>query len=182
VPNAEPARQATATVGRELRERRETVVREHMESENRHDFETTIGTFAHPRYEIIPTGEIHDGEAEVRRYFAETRTAFPDQRNELIALHHADDAVIAEFYLLGTHLGPLRSLPATGRSFRCRMAAIFLFDRERIVCERVYFDQATIMRHLGLVPDPGSLTGRAWMLLGQPLTFARALLRGRRRG
>ena len=72
-----------------LRERREAVVREHMESENRHEFDVTLGTFDHPRYEIIPTGEVHDGPDEVMRYFAETRAAFPDQRNELIGLHHA---------------------------------------------------------------------------------------------
>jgi steroid delta-isomerase-like uncharacterized protein len=162
-----------------LRERREAVVREHMESENDHDFDTTIGTFAHPRYEIVPTGDIYDGEAEVRGYFAETRTAFPDQRNELIALHHTEQAVIAEFYLLGTHLGALRSLPPTGRAFRCRMSAIFVFDEDRIVCERVYFDQATILRQLGLGHDPTSLAGRASLLLSHPLTIARALL-GRR--
>src|SRR6266581_4325510 len=98
-----------------LRQRREEVVREHMESENVHDFDTTIGTFSHPRYEIVPTGDVYDGEEEVRRYFAETRAAFPDQRNELIALHHADDAVIVEFWLLGTHLGPLQGIPPTGR-------------------------------------------------------------------
>jgi hypothetical protein len=46
----------------------------------------------------------------VRADFAETRRAFPDHRNELIALHHADDAVIAEVDILGTHLGPLRAL------------------------------------------------------------------------
>lgn len=124
-----------------------------MESENEHDFDTTIGTFAHPRYEIVPTGEVYDGEAAVRRYFAETRAAFPDQRNELIALHSADDAVIVEFFLLGTHLGPLRSIPATGRTFRTRMSAFFIFEGERIVCERVYFDQASIMRELGILPD-----------------------------
>jgi steroid delta-isomerase-like uncharacterized protein len=163
----------------QLRERREAVVREHMESENTHDFDTTIGTFAHPRYEIVPTGDVYDGEAEVRGYFAETRTAFPDQRNELIALHHAEQAVIAEFYLLGTHLGPLRSLPPTGRAFRCRMSAIFVFDEDRIVCERVYFDQATILRQLGLAHDPASLQGRASLLLSHPLTVGRALL-GRR--
>ena len=160
----------------QLRERREAVVREHMESENRHDFDTTIGTFAHPRYEIVPTGDVYDGEAEVRGYFAETRTAFPDQRNELIALHHAEQAVIAEFYLLGTHLGPLRSLPPTGRAFRCRMSAIFVFDEDRIVCERVYFDQATILRQLGLAHDPTSLPGRTSLLLSHPLTIGRALL------
>jgi len=75
-------------------------VREHMESENRHDFDTTIATFDHPRYELVPTGDVFDGEQEVRAYFAESRSAFPDQRNEVIALHHADDAVIVEFDLL----------------------------------------------------------------------------------
>ena len=92
--------------GAELRRRREAIVREHMESENVHDFDTTIGTFGHPRYELVATGEVYDGEEEVRAYFAESRAAFPDQRNELVALHHADDAVIVEFDLLGTHLGP----------------------------------------------------------------------------
>jgi steroid delta-isomerase-like uncharacterized protein len=161
----------------ELRARREAVVREHMESENHHDFETTIGTFAHPRYEIVPTGDVYDGEAEVRRYFAETRTAFPDQRNELVALRQADDGVIVEFDLLGTHLGPLRSLPPTGRAFRARVCAFFIFEGERIVCERVYFDQLSILRQLGIARDPTSLAGRAAMLVGHPLTIGRALLR-----
>jgi steroid delta-isomerase-like uncharacterized protein len=164
-----------------LRERREAVVREHMESENHHDFDTTIGTFSHPRYEIIATGDVYDGEAEVRRYFAETRAAFPDQRNELISLRHAEDAVVVEFDLLGTHLGPLRSLPPTGRAFRCRMTAFFIFEGERIVCERVYFDQATILRQLGLAHDPSTPAGRATLLLSHPLTIGRSLLASRRR-
>jgi steroid delta-isomerase-like uncharacterized protein len=168
--------ESPTSAGDRLRERREAVVREHMESENEHDFDTTIGTFEHPRYEIIPTGDVYDGEAEVRRYFAETRTAFPDQRNELIALHHARDAVIVEFDLLGTHLGPLRSLPPTGRSFRCRMTAFFFFEGERIVCERVYFDQVSILRQLGLAHDPTSLAGRASMLASHPLTIGRTVL------
>jgi steroid delta-isomerase-like uncharacterized protein len=148
-----------------------------MESENHHDFDTTIATFAHPRYEIIPTGDVYDGEREVRGYFAETRTAFPDQRNELIELHHADDGVIVEFDLLGTHLGPLRSLPPTGRSFRTRVTAFFIFEGERIVCERVYFDQLSILRQLGIAHDPSSLAGRASMLLTHPLTIGKALFK-----
>ena len=54
-----------------LRERREALVREHMESENRHEFDVTLRTFSHPRYEIVPTGEVHDGPEEVMRYFAD---------------------------------------------------------------------------------------------------------------
>jgi steroid delta-isomerase-like uncharacterized protein len=136
-----------------LRERREAVVREHMESENRHEFDVTMATFGHPRYEIVPTGDVYDGEEEVARYFAETRAAFPDQRNELVKMHHADDSVIVEFDLLGTHEGELRGIPPTGKEFTCRTLAIFEFepDTDRIVCERVYFDTLTILRQLGLM-------------------------------
>ena len=135
-----------------LRERREAVVREHMDSENRHDFAATLRTFAHPRYELVPSGDVYDGEAAVSGYYKASRAAFPDQRNEVHAIHHADDAVIVEFDLLGTHEGALRGIPPTGRAFRCRMVALFFFEGERIVCERVYWDAATMLRQLGLLP------------------------------
>ena len=138
-----------------LRQQREAVVRRHMEAENVHDFDAVIDTFSHPRYELVPSVQVHDGEAAVRAYFRETRTAFPDQRNELIELRHADDAVVVEFWLLGTHRGPLLGIAPTGRAFRCRMAALFLFEGARITCERVYFDSATILRQLtGEAPPP----------------------------
>jgi steroid delta-isomerase-like uncharacterized protein len=148
-----------------------------MESENRHEFDVTIGTFHHPRYEIVPTGDVYDGEAEVRAYFDETRRAFPDQRNRLVRLHHADDAVIVEFDLMGTHRGPFRALPATGRSFTCRTLAIFEFEDDRLVCERVYFDSATILRQLGIARDPLTLAGRLATVANHPVTVGSAVVR-----
>jgi steroid delta-isomerase-like uncharacterized protein len=161
----------------ELRERREAIVREHMESENERDFDRTIATFAHARYELVATGDVFDGDEAVRAYFAETRTAFPDQRNELIALHHSDDTVIVEFELVGTHLGPLRAMPPTGRAFRCRMSSHFVFEGDRLVCERVYFDRLTIVQQLGLAHDSESLAGRVSTLVSHPVTIGRALVR-----
>jgi len=131
-----------------LRKKRDAIVREHMESENVHDFETTLDTFDHPRYEIIATGDVHDGKKAVAAYFRETRAAFPDQRNELIALHHADDAVIVEFWLMGTHLGSLLGEEPTGNSFRVRMAAFFVFEGEGLVNERVYFNPNAILEQV----------------------------------
>lgn len=147
------------TTDEDLRARREEIVREHMESENEHQFERTLETFGHPRYEIVPTGDVFDGEEAVRGYFEDSRTAFPDQRNELVALHHTDAGVIVEFDLLGTHLGPLRGIPPTGKEFTCRTVAFFLFEGEQLVCERVYFDAATILSQLGLVQAAPSLQG-----------------------
>jgi hypothetical protein len=67
-------------VSDELRERREAIVREHMETENRHEYDATIATFDHPRYELVGTGDVYDGPEEVARYFEETRVAFPARR------------------------------------------------------------------------------------------------------
>ena len=161
----------------DLRTAREAIVREHMESENRHDFDATIATFAHPRYELIATGEVHNGEEEVRAYFASSRATFPDQRNELVALHHSDDAVIVEANLYGTHLGPYRGLPPTGRTFEMRFCALFVFDEADLICERVYFDAGTVLRQLGIAHDPLTTTGRVATVLNHPLTVGRALLR-----
>jgi steroid delta-isomerase-like uncharacterized protein len=131
-----------------LRQHREALVRRHMEAENVHDFDAVIETFGHPRYELIATDRVHDGEAEVREYFRQTRSVFPDQRNELISLRHADDAVIVEFWLLGTHEGRLGALEPTGRAFRVQMTAFFIFDGPDLVCERVYFDSGSILAQL----------------------------------
>ncbi|MEX2206917.1 MAG: GNAT family N-acetyltransferase [Myxococcota bacterium] len=129
---------------------RESVVRRHMESENEHDFDATIETFSHPRYELIATDQVHDGEAAVREYFRASRAAFPDQRNELISLRHSDDAVLVELWLLGTHTGRLGALEPSGRAFRTRMMAYFIFDEHGIVCERVYFDSGSILRQIAV--------------------------------
>ena len=159
------------------RKKREELVREHMDSENRHELDTTIATFERPRYELIGTGEVYDGAQEVERYFEQTRRAFPDQRNELLALHHTDDAVVVEAVVRGTHKGPLRNLPPTGREFELPILSIFLFDGDKLVCERVYFDQATVLRQLGVARDPLSLTGRLQTLVGHPWTIGRGMVR-----
>jgi ketosteroid isomerase-like protein len=140
----------------DLAARRIQVVREHMALEVVHDWDAVIATFEHPRYEMYGSGQVFDGEEAVRGYFAASRTPFPDQANEVIAIAHHGDTVLVEFWLTGTHLGPLRlggrTVEATGRSFRVRMAAGFEFapGRDRIVCERPYFDQGAVVRALGL--------------------------------
>ena len=140
----------------DLAERRIETVRRHMALEVTHDWDGVIATFEHPRYEMYGSGAVFDGEAAVRNYFDLSRRPFPDQGNEIIAIAHAGDTVLVEFWLTGTHLGPLRlggrTIEPTGKGFRVRMAATFEFapGSDKIVCERPYFDQGAVARALGL--------------------------------
>ncbi|MBA5223523.1 MULTISPECIES: ester cyclase [Streptomyces] len=147
----------------EVRAARQKLVLDHIHDEGRQQWDDVLATFPHPRYELVPLMTVHDGERAVRGYYDFSRTAFPDQDHELIALRHSEDAVIVEFWLVGTHLGPLGAIPPTGNRFRVRMSAYFLFDEnENLLCERVYYDSLSMLKQLigGLnMRDP-----RNWLL------------------
>ena len=159
-------------------ERRLATVLEHMRLENDHDFDRCIAVFGHPRYEIVATGEIHDGEAGVGGLLEENRSAFADFHFEPQRAAPAGDAVLVEGLFTGTHTGTWRGLPATGRAVRLRMAIVFEFAGEALICERVYFDLGTALRQLGVARDPLSAAGRLTTLANHPITIARAVLRG----
>ena len=139
-----------------LAKRRIETVKRHMALEITHEWDAVIATFDHPRYEMYGTGQVFDGEEAVRAYFAASRTPFPDQGNEIISIAHGGDTVLVEFWLTGTHLGPLqlgqRTVEPTGKPFRVRMAASFEFPPggDKIVCERPYYDQYAVLRALEL--------------------------------
>jgi steroid delta-isomerase-like uncharacterized protein len=137
-----------------LRQRRLALIQEHMDTEVTKEFDATLATFkadgdGHPHYEIMATGQVYDGDDEVMGYYLSTRTAFPDQRHENARFHVADDAVIVEFELLGTNLGEFYGMPPTGKSFRVPLIAVFFFEGDRIVNERIYFDTASLVTQIG---------------------------------
>lgn len=170
----------TATDHTEARDR---VVRAHMDAEEKRDFVAARATFHHPRYEIAATGEVHDGADAVMRFYEETGRAFPDLSFTPPTLRHSADAVTVETVYRATHLGAWRGLPATGRVVEYPMLNVFLFDDDRLVGERMYFDLLTPLRQIGIARDPTSLSGRIALAVNHPVTvgvaFARAALRGR---
>jgi ketosteroid isomerase-like protein len=136
------------------RARREAVVIEHMQSENVQQWDRTMATFSHARYEL-PDGRVVDGRDDVMRYWLEGRTLVPDQRNELIELTHvAGDRVLIEFWLRGTP-------KTTGAPFETRLWAVYDFDADdRMTNERVYAKAPTQDQIEGRVAPNGQPTGR----------------------
>lgn len=159
------------------RAEREAIVTEHVAAENRRDVAGTVATFAAPRYEVIPTGEVIEGAEAVSAMLDETMRAFPDLTITTHATHHADDAVLVEVTFEGTHLGSWRGLPATRRRISYRMCNVFVFDGDQLLCERLYFDMATALRQVGIARDPLSVGGRIATVFNHPVTVIGAALR-----
>lgn len=166
-----------AILGEGQRERREQLVRDHVEAENAGDWVGALATFEHPRYEYVATDEVYDGRDAVLDHWADLERAFPDTLVEIMALHSSDHTVLMEAVARGTHGGPYRGLPPTGRRYELPFLGVFVFEGEGLVCERVYLDTNTLLRQLGVARDPLSLTGRVGTLAAHPLTVGRGLVR-----
>ncbi len=115
--------------------RRALLTLEHMNSENTQEWDRTMATFRHARYEL-PDGRVVDGHDDVLSYWIEGRRLIPDQRNELISLEIcAGGQVLLHFYLRGTPKG-------TADSFETKLWAVFDFDSDDLMTnERVYIDR-----------------------------------------
>jgi steroid delta-isomerase-like uncharacterized protein len=160
-----------------LRKRREEICVGHLTTENAHDFDRAIGYFARPRYDLLATGEVYDGAAELGRLMHENVTAFPDFHYEVLHMHHADEAIVVEGRFRGTHRGTWRGLPSTGRTVDFPMLIVFPFEGESMMGERIYFDLNTALRQLGVARDPNTASGKIATVLNHPLTIGRALFR-----
>jgi predicted ester cyclase len=127
---------------------RTATVLAHMEAECNHDVEATLKTFKRPRYEVMPFGGPTDGEDAVRTLLSALLQAFPDFRVETTKMYHATDCVIAETRMTGTQKGEWLGLAPTGKKIDIMAACFFDFEGTDLICERVYFDNATMMGQL----------------------------------
>ena len=138
----------TSSSSLKLRERRDAIVQEHIAAEKAHDIPRTIATFHRPRYELAPFCCVSDGDQAVHDLLAGLFAAFPDFDIEHPRLHHADEAVVVECVVTGTRRSPFAGVPPTGRRIEVPLVANFDFDGDLLMCEKVHFDLATLVRQL----------------------------------
>jgi steroid delta-isomerase-like uncharacterized protein len=163
----------------ESTEARIAVVEEHVRCENRHDLEAVIATFGtKARYDDEPWEDHRIGRDGVRSYYTELMRALPDLSIEVRHRHVATDSMVLEVTIRGTHLGPWRRLPATGRSLEFPLCAVYTFDSDdRLAGERIYYDRGVVLGQLGLFHEPVRGFGRVATALSHPVTIVRAYLR-----
>ncbi len=104
--------------------------------------------------------------------------ALPDLEIAVQRRHVAEDAVLVEVVIRGTHLGDWRGLPATGRRVEFPLCGVYTFDADdRLAGERIYYDRGSVLRQLGVFHEPQSVLGQIGIVVTHPITIARALVR-----
>ena len=155
-------------------------VEEHVRHENAHDLDAVMGTFsADPYYDEEPWGEHHVGHEAVRGHYEQLFGATPELFIDIRRRHATEESVILECEISGTHEGPWRGLPPTGRAISFPICAVYDFedDGDKLAGERIYYDRATVLNQLGVMHEPESLLGQVLTALTHPITLGRALAR-----
>jgi steroid delta-isomerase-like uncharacterized protein len=155
------------------------IVEQHIGLENGHDLEGVLGTFGdNARYDDEPWDEHYTGRNGVRQFYEQLMGALPDLEIKVQHRHVAEDAILVEVVIRGTHLGGWRGLPATGRRVEFPLCGVYTFDADdRLAGEKIYYDRGSVLRQLGVFHEPQSVLGQICTVATHPVTIAGALLR-----
>ena len=155
------------------------LVEQHIHLENEHDLEGVLSTFGDAaRYDDEPWDEHYKDRDGVRLFYDQLMAALPDLEIQIQRRHVAEEAILVEVVIRGTHLGAWRGLPATGRRVDFPLCGVYTFDSDdRLAGERIYYDRGTVLRQLGVFYEPRSFLGQISILFTHPITILLALCR-----
>ena len=137
------------------------LVRQVFDAFNDGDLQRAVSSVS-PTCEItdVAAGQSYRGPEGFRQWLGMFATAFSDGRAELTEVISDGSRVAVEYVGRGTNDGPFTTpggtIPATGRSVELRFAEVVEVNGAAITAVRVYYDGASLLRQLGLLPPQGS--------------------------
>ena len=124
--------------------------------------ESTLDTMVpHACVNHIPVMTGGRGREELRRFYGASVIPQmpPDTRMTLIGRTVGHDRLVDEMVFEFTHTLAmpwlLPGIPPTGRHVKVALVASVSFEGDRLVSERIYWDQATVLVQLGLLDPTG---------------------------
>jgi len=124
-------------------------------SNDSHDPERVLALFADDCvFEDVTFGVVARGKEELRSFVNRAFAAVPDFRYGLTSRFATSQWAAIEWVMSGTHRGDFPGIPATGKRFSSvRGSSILELDAGKIRRESDYWDAATFMKQVGLLPS-----------------------------
>lgn len=121
---------------------REALVLRHVAAENARDLDEIMATFTHPRYEIVPTATVYDGDAEVRQMILRQWDELPTMTYRAENLFHSAHGLVVE-----------TRTTCAGTPIDMLSVNVFGFDGGDLILERCYFDRMLFAAELAKISD-----------------------------
>ena len=121
----------------ELQRIREELVLRHVAGENDRDLEAVMATFTHPRYEIIPSATVYDGDEAVRQMILRQWQELPRMQYTAEGVYHGEHGVMVE-----------TRTTCPGTEIDMLSVNLFGFDGPGLILERCYFDRMLLASQL----------------------------------
>jgi hypothetical protein len=126
----------------DLHRRREALVLQHVAAENDRDLEAIMATFTHPRYEIIPSATVFDGDEAVRQMILMQWEQLPRMHYIAEEVFHSVSGLIVE-----------TRTTCPGTPIDMLSINVFGFDGDGLILERCYFDRMLFAAELAKIPQ-----------------------------
>lgn len=99
-------------------------------------------------------GKVAHGKDELRSFVQDAFAAVPDFEYHVTRRYATSRRAVVEWVMSGTHKGDLPGIPATGKRFASvRGCTVLDLAAGKISRESDYWDAATFMREVGLLPS-----------------------------
>ena len=135
------------------KDRDNAIVEQAMAAWNAHDADRIAAAYSEDIvYEDVAFGAVNRGRAEMHKFAVDILAAVPDMKLEIVSLAVHDGHGAVEWVWSGTDKGLFK----TGKHFSVRGASVFEIRGGKIVSNKDYYDVATVMRQLGLLPAASS--------------------------
>lgn len=134
------------------------LVRGAYEALNARDFKGAAGCYAEDlELTNVATADVYRGRDGFLQHARGWVAALPDCRLEILQIGGGGDAVAIEYVTRGTHTGTLIGshghIPPTSMQVEVRFCDTLELSEGRIVRVHSYFDSATLLRQMGLLPN-----------------------------
>ena len=118
---------------------------------NAHDADRVISLYSDDVvYEDVAFGLIARGHTEMRKMVADFFANVPDLKLEVVSDTVAGNRGSVEWVFSGTDVGLFK----TGKKFSVRGASVYELRGGKFSSNRDYYDSASIMRQVGVLPKP----------------------------
>jgi steroid delta-isomerase-like uncharacterized protein len=106
-------------------------------------------------FEEVPMGQVFRSKKEAKDFISNSFTSFPDFKLEITSGFSTGDRGAGEWVMSATFAkSNIPEMPATGKKFSVRGASIMEFRQGKISREAMYWNLASFLQQVGLMPAP----------------------------